>query len=210
MMGRSRNFDLDATLDQVVEVFWRKGFAAVSIDDLEGATGLFRASLYKAYGGKQAMFMLALERYWQRVMRERHEILDDEDPRRAITRMLEHLIGRLADPDTPRGCLLTNTCVEASYGDENVRSRAAHYLAELESLIHATLERARVAGQLPSASDTRALARFYVGVMRGMAVMHRVHGDASFATDMARVALAAWDTPALPPLALSPRRAPAH
>jgi TetR/AcrR family transcriptional regulator, transcriptional repressor for nem operon len=204
-MGRARVFDLDVTLDRLVEVFWRKGFEAVSVEELEGATGVFRASLYKAYGDKQAMFMLALERYWQRVMRERQVVLGDDDPKRAVRQMFEHLVTRLADSRTPRGCFLTNTCLEVPYGDDAVRDRAAAYLLELEGLIHGTLERARSMGQLAQAHDTRALARFYVGVMRGMAVMHRVHGDTSFASDMARVALAAWDSPVIAPLSwLSP------
>ena len=62
-MARTRGFDLDAALDQIVEVFWRKGYAATSINDLEDATCLNRTSLYAAFGGKEAIFVEALKRY---------------------------------------------------------------------------------------------------------------------------------------------------
>ena len=56
-MARKRGFDLDGALDQIVEVFWRKGYAATSISDLEVATNLNRTSLYAALGGKEAIFL---------------------------------------------------------------------------------------------------------------------------------------------------------
>lgn len=59
-MARPRTFDEDVVIGQVTEVFGRLGFNATSVDDLLGATGLQRGSLYKAFGSKRNLFELVL------------------------------------------------------------------------------------------------------------------------------------------------------
>ena len=49
-MARPRNFDEDDVVAKAADIFGRLGFNAASIDDLLGATGLQRGSLYKAFG----------------------------------------------------------------------------------------------------------------------------------------------------------------
>jgi AcrR family transcriptional regulator len=62
-MARPREFDLDEALERCLELFWARGFAGVSLSDLEEATGLGRQSLYAAFGNKEALFAAVLERY---------------------------------------------------------------------------------------------------------------------------------------------------
>ena len=44
-------------------VFWRKGFAATSMNDLCDAMGIRSPSLYAAFGSKEALYLEALEHY---------------------------------------------------------------------------------------------------------------------------------------------------
>src|SRR5262249_779584 len=62
-MARTREFDTGAALDRCLPLFWRNGFAGVSIRELEDATGLGRQSLYAAFGNKEAIYAAVLERY---------------------------------------------------------------------------------------------------------------------------------------------------
>lgn len=62
-MARPREFDTDTAVRDALLVFWRKGYAATTMQDLEHATGLGRMSLYNAFGGKEDLFQAALERY---------------------------------------------------------------------------------------------------------------------------------------------------
>ena len=40
-----------------MDVFWKDGFAATSLDDISAATGLNRPSLYGAFGDKRALYL---------------------------------------------------------------------------------------------------------------------------------------------------------
>ena len=59
--GRPREFDAEETVDRAMRTFWRRGYRAVSMTDLTEATGLGRASLYGAFGDKDALFRQAAE-----------------------------------------------------------------------------------------------------------------------------------------------------
>ena len=63
VIGRKRQFDEDTVLERATEVFWRRGFAATSVDDLVHATGLGRGSLYGAFGNKEALFIRVVDHY---------------------------------------------------------------------------------------------------------------------------------------------------
>lgn len=59
-MGRNRTFIEADIVAQCAEVFRSTGYEGTSIDDLVQATGLHRGSLYKAFGSKRGLFVLAL------------------------------------------------------------------------------------------------------------------------------------------------------
>src|SRR6267154_2749166 len=48
--GRPRSFDSDVALGSAAELFWAKGFAQTSLDDLSAAMGMGRPSIYNAFG----------------------------------------------------------------------------------------------------------------------------------------------------------------
>jgi len=61
--GRPRQFEEDKTLDQIMQVFWRHGFAATSLDQIADATRLNRPSLYAAFGSKKDMYLKVIARF---------------------------------------------------------------------------------------------------------------------------------------------------
>src|SRR5258706_15807861 len=61
--GRPRSFDRDKALERAMQVFWKQGYEATSIQDLTRAMGINPPSLYAAFGDKERLFMEAVERY---------------------------------------------------------------------------------------------------------------------------------------------------
>lgn len=58
-MGRPRSFDETEVLQRASAAFLH-GYSATSVDDLVVALGLHRGSLYKAFGSKRGVFLMAL------------------------------------------------------------------------------------------------------------------------------------------------------
>ena len=56
---RTKEFDPEEVENAVMQVFWRKGFAATSIQDLVEETGLSRSSLYSSFKNKEQLYQQA-------------------------------------------------------------------------------------------------------------------------------------------------------
>ncbi|MBA2246846.1 MAG: TetR/AcrR family transcriptional regulator [Chloroflexia bacterium] len=64
-MGRTRSFNQADVVAIAANTFLCTGYEATSIDDLVDATGVHRGSLYKAFGSKRGLFLLALEQVFE-------------------------------------------------------------------------------------------------------------------------------------------------
>lgn len=60
-MARTRTFDQTTVISLAAAQFRDTGYEGTSIDDLVNVTGLQRGSLYKAFGSKRGIFLLAIE-----------------------------------------------------------------------------------------------------------------------------------------------------
>ncbi|MCE7002789.1 TetR/AcrR family transcriptional regulator [Kibdelosporangium philippinense] len=66
-MPRTKEFDPDAVLRSALNLFWRKGYEATSIQDLVDHLGIGRASMYATFGTKHDLYLRALDLYCERV-----------------------------------------------------------------------------------------------------------------------------------------------
>src|SRR5258708_9788313 len=64
--GRPRAYEPEVALARALDVFWKEGFAATSLDDLSAATGMNRPSLYGAFGDKRELYIKSYESYRDR------------------------------------------------------------------------------------------------------------------------------------------------
>ena len=176
MSGR-RQFNEDQVLDAAMHAFWRDGYQATSMAELEAATGLNKSSLYNSYGSKEALFGRCLERFGERYGSQLLDALNHADFKSGIEDFFARLVERLQDASLPKGCLATMAALELG-GSE---SASAH-------LIEFNLEAVRVAfskrcaqavsvGQLPPETDCDALAAMFLAMTRGIAVLNRGHSD---------------------------------
>lgn len=186
-----RRFDEAEVAERAMVHFWRHGWEATTMADLAAATGVQRGSLYNAYGAKALILLLALDAYAARWRAPIEAALAEPEPKQAMAAFLDVHLARMADPDTPPGCLATATAMEVSEHEPEIAERIAAQFARTEGALETYFAAAQAAGRLDPTRDPRALARFFVAVSRGMAVMHKAHGgDLTVVREVAREALA--------------------
>ncbi|MEM7730828.1 MAG: TetR/AcrR family transcriptional regulator [Pseudomonadota bacterium] len=196
-----RRFNEGEVVDRAMERFWRHGWEKTTMADLAAATGVQRGSLYNAYGGKAPILLMALDAYAARWRPGIEAALAKPEPHDAMAAFLDVHIERMADPTNPPGCLATLVATEAVGTEPSVAERIDTQFKRTEDALEAHLARAQSQGRLDAARDPRALALFFVGTSRGMAVMHKAHGgDIQIVRQIASEALGVLcRSPSVPP-----------
>ncbi len=123
-MARPREFAETEVLDRAMETFWSRGYEGTSVDDLVGATGLSRSSIYQAFGNKRELLDAALGHYVQTVVASMLAELESDS---AGLGEIEAFFARIASiaTDVPDrgalGCFMTNTIAELGWADRAAR-----------------------------------------------------------------------------------------
>src|SRR5260370_42041753 len=115
-MARPREFDRDAARKRAMSVFWAKGYAGTSTDDLLEAMSIGRQSMYAAFGDKRTLYVEALQRYQQdSVTGHLHRLRSAPSPIAGIENLL---LGLIVSDDTRRlGCMGVGSISEFGTSD---------------------------------------------------------------------------------------------
>ena len=169
--GRSRSFDEATVLSNAMEAFRRRGFTAVSIRDLEVATGLSSGSIYNAYGDKEGLFDAAFRHYHHTVLLGRLDAY--ARPEAGLKGLRETFVTLLDEPGGGSfGCLITNSAVELA-DRPGPSALVQQSLTLLRSVFTERLVAARAQGELAKAVDPATAALHLVALYQGLLVLVR-------------------------------------
>ncbi len=192
LTGRPRMFDVHEALDIALKVFWRKGYEGTSIDDLTGAMGINRPSLYCAFGNKEQLFRKALDRYLGGSAALYGEAIGQLTARAVAERFLRGMADNLTDPEHPPGCLAVQGALSCGDAADPIRRELTARRAAAEATLRERFERAKAEGDLSPDDDPADLARFLATVAQGMAVQAAGGASRDELRRVAETALQAW------------------
>ena len=180
-MGKTPKYETDEVLTKIMRQFRRHGYSATSIRDLEEATGLFRGSLYHAFGDKREMFFRAL-RHYDQLYREVpiKELEKHSSPRGAVLAVFESAASVAPGGGSREGCLEVNAATELGAHDEEVASLVADAFAGTAKFFCASIERGQACGEISPKIDPEQTAKSLLGLLLGLRVLACVSPDESF------------------------------
>jgi AcrR family transcriptional regulator len=196
--GRPRVLDRDVGLEVAARLFWEHGYEGTSIADLTHAMGVTPPSLYATFGSKEDLYRQALDHNIERESKRRSEALQGEmSAYDAIAFYLNDIAEGITDPSKPRGCIISTAVLQHSEENETVgRAVAARREASIQAM-KTRFDRAISEGELPTDTDTDALARFYSAVVQGMSAQACDGACTATLKRLVDIALSAWPgTPA--------------
>lgn len=171
------NFHPDQAADAAMRVFWRKGYAATSIQDLVDGTGLSRSSLYNTFESKHGLFQHALKRYHCETAAIVALLAEDGPALERVRALLQRIVATELGDDLACGCLVANTALELGGRDDAVTALLGEHFSTLESALVALMQRGQHQGDIDSSQSPLALARFVVATIQGLRVLGRGHAD---------------------------------
>jgi AcrR family transcriptional regulator len=159
-MPRAAPYNRETALDAALALFWEKGFHATSLKDLETALVMKPGSIYAAFSNKEKLYLLALERYFEKSRSGfRENVARAASP---LDAMADHFraYARLAENDASRkACMLTKTLVDTRTTDPEIAATTQGYLTDMQNEFASVFAAAVQAGELAEGADPDRLAR---------------------------------------------------
>ncbi|GAA3807666.1 MULTISPECIES: TetR/AcrR family transcriptional regulator [Amycolatopsis] len=187
--GRPRTFDRDAALDEAMYVFWERGYEGTSLSDLTAAMKIGSPSLYAAFGGKEALFREAIERYGERFGQRPPE---GETARDAVEAWLRESARGYVEAGHPRGCMVVLAALNCTEQNRPVREFLAAKRRNNLIGVAARLRRAVAEGDLPEDADVEGIVRFYGTILHGMSIQARDGAELADLEAVIDTAMTVW------------------
>ena len=188
-MARPREFDREEALERATAVFWAKGYASTSTDDLLTAMGIGRQSLYNAFQDKRALYLEALERYQRTTVAGHLQRLNGAASPIAGIKAL--LLGLISVPNDIRalGCMGVGAICEFGSTDPDIAALRSKISPVLQGRLVERLKEGQAAGEIDRSLNCAAAASFIQMTMQSIQLAARCGIDARSLRAQARFAV---------------------
>ncbi|MCL2657390.1 MAG: TetR/AcrR family transcriptional regulator [Betaproteobacteria bacterium] len=171
---------MDEVLDKATQVFRKRGYHAASISELSKATGLTEGSLYKAFAGKEELFIAAFDRFCALRQSELSAVLAAESGGYAQLRAtLRYYVASSTGAEGKLGCLIVGSTSALDLFDVKVAAKVRQALRRNESTLAALIQKGIADGSFRAGLDSVAAAKLLWCMLLGI----RVAGKAGVARD---------------------------
>ena len=155
-----------------MRLFWRKGYAATSVEDLIKTLHLSRSSLYDTFGDKRTLFIEALKLYSERVISSTARTLNESpSPITGIQKVFDDLVAGAGSETAALGCFMVNSVAELVPYDPDVTKIATTYADALQRLFTTVLKQARSQHMLTYKQTPEQLAAYVFNMIQGIRIL---------------------------------------
>ncbi|MEM9630155.1 MAG: TetR family transcriptional regulator C-terminal domain-containing protein [Pseudomonadota bacterium] len=173
-MARPKNYSVNDVVERVVYAFWQHGYQSLGVRELEELTGLNQYAIRTEFGGKEGLYLVALEMYSDRAISSAMAPMIDGGIAEIVA-FLQSLVTEGSMTSSQFGCLIVNTGIEnARINSPRLEAAVTRYWDTLEARFVASLRNAQDEGQLDATIDIEAMANGLVSGVMGVHTKNRV------------------------------------
>lgn len=193
-MARQREFDEKNVIEIATQLFWNKGYNAVSTQDLIDAFGISRSSMYGAYKDKRSLFILALQHYRETASQGMINVLNENKSfKETISQLLTQLIKDTISDNENKGCFIVNTAIELAPHDNEILAIIQENRKNIISALITSIEKGIESGQINSNQKPQSLANYFYNLINGLRVDAKIHKDKNNYEEIIEIAMSVLD-----------------
>ncbi len=167
--GRPAGFSRQAAIQSAMQLFWRKGYPAVTAKDLAESMAIQRSSFYNSFGSKEAVFGEVLEYYARQAPdAELDKIAAGKPVVPVLVELLRAVCRIRAEEEDARGCLVCNSLAELNGIDETnarwLKKGVERKTALVARLLRQAIAQQEIAGTIDPDTAARAFIAFLIGL----------------------------------------------
>ncbi len=175
-MPRVKLFDENEVLTKAMNLFWKQGYSATSVQDLVTHLGISRASLYDTFGDKEKLFKKSFELYRQQSIDKISRLLNDQsNVRKGFSDLFNMAINEAVMDNDRKGCFAVNNTTELIPNNNSCLDILSDNRLVFENLFYEYLKKGQEKGQLKKGKDLRSLASYFFMVYNGILVVSKIN-----------------------------------
>lgn len=173
-MPRTPKFHRETALNNALKLFWRKGYNATSMKDIEEEMDMRPGSIYAAFGNKEALFKETLEEYANLAADEFEQTLAQKTSvLQGLSLYLRNIAVMTATCQPTKACMLVKTLLEFTPEDKAFSDPVRSYLEGFEQRFSEAFELAQQRGEIGRSQSPERLARLLQTNIIGLRTMAR-------------------------------------
>ncbi len=190
IMPRVKLFDENEVLTKAMNLFWKQGYAATSVQDLVAHLRINRASLYDTFGDKEELFKKSFELYRKNSMDRIRQLFDDQpNVKEGFSELFNHAIKEAVSDKDRKGCFAVNNTTELIPNNESFQEILSSNKQDFENLFYEYLKKGQDSGQLKEIKDLWSLASFLFITYNGILVISKIEPNKKELTNSVSIAL---------------------
>jgi TetR/AcrR family transcriptional regulator, transcriptional repressor for nem operon len=180
-MPRNKAFQEEDVLERAMQVFWKKGYNATSMEDLVTGMGINRASLYDTFGDKKQLFLKILAFYQNQSNRNIQAVmaLKKPSPKAQLIAFAEFLMDESLESQEPRGCLLANATSEMALLDADICQFVTNNVYLFEKTFENLIQEGQALGEFKANISPQYAATFLSNFLYGVRTVSKTKPDAT-------------------------------
>lgn len=193
-MARKKEFDETEVLDKALDLFWKKGYSATSIQDLVDTMGINRASIYDTWGDKHNLYVESLKRYRQKSSSWfLNQIRNEQSALQIIRNFIFATIKQGINDTDKKGCFLVNSSTELCNIDTTVSDIVTENRKTMESVLNELIKEGQQNGEIAMKHSSESLSRFLFNTISGLRVLAKGNISEKELNEIVDVTLSALD-----------------
>lgn len=135
-MARKKQYIEDEVVEKAMNLFWKNGYEATSMQMLEKEMGINKFSIYSSFGNKHGLFLESLKHYKTKVSATLLKFKNGTNGVEDIKQFFHDTINSNFKVGNQKGCLVTNTYNEFSENeDQLIKDEMTSFMGNLKALI---------------------------------------------------------------------------
>lgn len=194
IMPRVKLYKKEDVLIKAMELFWKQGYHATSIQNLVQYLGINRASLYDSFGGKKALFEEALQHYRSYNINAMESFLAQKsNVKEGMKQLLGMGIKESVEDCDRKGCFVVNATTELIPGDDHMLKILEENKKVMEGIFYNFLLLGEQRGQIKEGKDLKTIASMLFSLHVGLRVMTKIEPEESVLQSSIDMALSLLD-----------------
>lgn len=158
-MAKIAKFDRKEVIDLATNLYWKKGFHATSMRNLQDEIDMRPGSIYAAFGSKDGLFKETLRNYTDMSIEQIHQYKKTHSSPIEVLRAFVKAQVIDTQCDAPNGmCMLTKTIGELTEDNQELIDVTKEHMSEIAIEFVKLIEEAQAAGEVDKSKNAQELA----------------------------------------------------